>query len=557
MKPDTDRLEAAAAHLGAPNHGGVDPAVWHIVGLTAIVLSLVYGAYLQSEVLLGSDVGWLIRSVGLMFDGQRFGADIFELNFPVMWYLCMPAAWGIEYLGLTEVSAIRLWVWVMAAASLLLTHVYITPASERSWRLLAEFSAVAFAVCVLVGPSFGQREHLAFMLSLPYVFVVRLRSIGSDMALRRVIVAGALAGIAISIKPFFLVVPLVIELSMLVAERRMWKLVRHETLAIAIAGALSVCCAMVLAPEYLNQVVPVAYATYWAYDNAWDRVLEGYPIGWGIFLAWFVVLLLDWRIARSSIVWFAAFLGWTASYFFQRKGFDYHGYPAMACAFALSIGLFAMLAFRLQEIAAELPIAGRFRWEGPIVAGVAMFMFMASKSLTSDTYYWFRASTEEDWPLSRAVARKELISLLDTLGMGPEDSVFVLSTHPFPAFPTLNYLGAKWVGPDMAQFPLPAWFRKNEVGDEKRRQAIDVAMAVQRQHVRRAVLEGSPDYILLNKRSSSASPKGTGVRRIDYFAIFGTDPELANAFARYGMIGELRDVQIYLRNAERLSSGSD
>jgi hypothetical protein len=408
-------------------------------------------------------------------------------------------------------------------------------------------SAAAVAACILVGPSFGQREHLAFVLSLSYLFVVQLRSSGLAVDSRLAIVTGVLAGLAFSIKPVFLVVPLAVELSMLTLWRRHWRLLRPETVAIGIAGCVSFLGTMALAPDYLRSVVPAAYATYWAYDNPLSRVLASYPVTMAVFVGWVAVLLADYRIAQSFITWFAAFGAWTASYFFQRRGFDYHGHPATACAFVISMGMLAILAGKALGTADRSLAEGKIRLARLKAAGAAALLLITSQSLASDTRLWFR-STQEDWPLSRYAARKVMLTFLRSQGVGVGTSVFSFSSNPSPAYPLLNYLGADGAGPDVAQFLLPAWLRREEVRSARRREAIEAAMTIQRQHVSRTLLAEKPDIILVNKWSSSAGPAGNRMKRVDYFAIFGEDPAVATEFERYRKFADLEGIEVYRRN---------
>ncbi len=95
---------------------------------------------------------------------------------------------------------------------------------------------------------------------------------------------------------------------------------------------------------------------------------------------------------------------------------------------------------------------------------------------------------------------------------------------------------------------LPAWMRRDEVQDAARREAIDGAMAIQRSQVRQAFVEADPDVILVSKWSSSARSRGIGARRIDFFAIFGSDPVLADAFARYREVANIQGILVYVRN---------
>jgi len=505
-----------------------------LASAAVVLLALAAGIWLQAQVLLGPDVGWLIRSVRLMANGAQFGAQVFEPNLPVAWYLCRPAAWAVEYFGLTEVNAIRLWVWLLAAAALFAARACLLAVREAGRETWLELGAAAVAGCVLVGASFGQREHLAFLLSLPWLFAIRLRWDGIAIPARHAIVAGLAAGIAFSIKPVFVIVPIVVELALFARRRGSWTLLRPEVKTMTIAGAVCALVTLVLSPAYLSQVVPAAFATYWAYDLPVARLLEDFPVVPAMLVGWLVAWFADFRIARSSGTWLAAFLAWTASYFVQGRGFDYQGFPAMASAFVLSVSAIAQLSSgqaRAKQLVA--------------IAAVALTTWPTLDAARLS----FAAATEPDWPMSRSVWHRELTALMREHGVGPGKSVFVFSTNPSPAFPALNYLGADWVGPDVAQFLLPAWVRRVEIADPEHRAAIDAAMTVQRRHVHDALIQGRPDYLLVSRMSRSASPQGAGSRRLDYFAIFGTDPALAEAFNRYQMAADWRGVQLYVRKA--------
>ena len=517
--------------------------------MAAVAISLTVGVLIQEQVLLSSDVGWLIRSVRLMLEGQRFGVELFEPNLPVMWYLCLPAALGVEYLGLSEVTAIRAWIWILAGLSLMVARACVLNSHDRDHRILAEFSIAALAGCALIEGSFGQREHLAFLLSLPYLFVVRLRYEDVHIPRSHAGLAGAMAGIAFSIKPVFVLVPAAVELAIWLSHRARSRLIRIETIAMAVAGILAVAVSIVLAPDYLRTVVPVTYATYWAYDVPTSWLFDGYPVAWTMFLGWAIAVVVNREIARWSLPWFAILCGWTATYFFQGRAFDYHAFPVLASALVLSAGALAALVASMRD-----HVTGRWaEWIGRPqflkTAAAAIVVLLTAIPVLTDVHVWYRAQTDPDWVLSRTVSRTQLIARLQSLGVTEKSSILSFSTHPYPAFPTVNYLRAKWIGPDMAQFLLPAWLRRNEVNDAERRAAIDAAMAVQRQHVRTAMLEGMPDFILVNPLGRLGSAEGAGVKRIDFFRIFGTDPALADALSRYDKVGETRGVQIYARRS--------
>ena len=548
-------MELRIEHLGTALNGFLtwvrNPRLWPWLAGAALSVAfgaLLFGAYLQSHVLLSSDVGWLIRSVRLMADGERFGSDLFELNLPVAWFLCLPAAFLVSHLQLDEVTAIRCWIWMLTAVALLATWACMlaTSAPRRRWQL--EFVSAAIVACVLAASSFGQREHIALVLSLPYMFLAHIRLTGAQVRPAVAVAGGIISGAAFSIKPLFVLIPVVIELASLASRRREWRLFRPETIAMPAVGICCVAAILLWTPDYVSQVIPVAFATYWAYDLPFPRLLSTFPVTYLAPIAWLAALAADSRLSRDFVVWLSGFCAWTIVYVVQARGFDYHGYPAVACAIVLGIGLIASFAVRLSGLLAAAPATPLNRRNVWKLAGSLALLAWATTPLITDARYWFRSATEEGWVFSRSQAREDVIEMVRSLGIGPGNTVLAFSTHPFPAFPTVNYLGAEWVGPDMAYFSLPAWIRRHEIDDPERRMAVDEAMAVQRRHVRRALLEDKPDYLLVNMNfSRSIGSQGLAVHRLNYFEIFGSDPEVAEALAQYRKLASRWQIHVYVR----------
>ena len=140
---------------------------------------------------------------------------------------------------------------------------------ESSRRLLHAsgwlLTVLVLAFMPMAGPFYGQGEHLALMLSLPYFAGAAAAIRGRPASRGGAIAAGIAAGIGLAFKPHFALVWVGVEF--LVAKRRgVRSVLRPESIAIAAVFVLYVLAALALTPElfrslpWLMQLYPRAFA---------------------------------------------------------------------------------------------------------------------------------------------------------------------------------------------------------------------------------------------------------------------------------------------------------
>ena len=215
------------------------PGAWWVISLTAFacLLILAAGVSYQSQVHVNHDVAWIAHSAAAwLLDGRRFGADILDANPPLAWFLMLPAALAARWKLVSEIVAIQAWTWLLTIAGLALSAAVLVPMT----RLLGRIQVICLLVigvavsAILPIGNFGQRDVLAFILILPYLFSMMGRAGGLPATGRALpMLIGLAAGFGICLKPFLIVVPLLIELLHLVLARNFRDLIRTETLAMA------------------------------------------------------------------------------------------------------------------------------------------------------------------------------------------------------------------------------------------------------------------------------------------------------------------------------------
>lgn len=516
--------------------------LWGWSSLAACGLLIAAGAALQSRVHLNHDVAWILHGARWLLGGAQFGRDIIDVNPPLAWFVSLPAAWLVNAGMYSEAAALRLYVWVLCAASLLLCHRLLRPlrAQEEAAESAALLVGAAFAMAILPGGVFGQREHFAFILGLPYCLLAASRLRGDDPVPRALAAAcGVLAGVAFGFKPWFLAVPLLLEIAQLARTRSLRSAWRAETVALGATLLAYLLAVLLFAPDYLRVVMPMGVATYWAYDGslpAWTHWRKPALVA----LVALGFLAVARRLPVHAVVLLLAFAGFSFSHWAQHKGFAYHAYPALACA-AVLIAYSAVLAARALA-AVNWPVGGWLK--------IAM---AACPVIIGANFARLGFQTADDWARLYDMKgdeiggyRSYLIERVNAL-VPAGGHVYAFSTHPFPAFPTMSYTAAEWGSPMVAQFVIPALTERDQVHDPERLAALDRAVQAQREQVLSDFERYAPEMVLL---ATGPDRLGMSGREFDDIAFYTADPRFAAIWSRYGEAQQIGNLRVFLRQAD-------
>ena len=199
--PDTRLARLAEFLLGRPW-----PATVFLV-LFAVVL---LGPRLTPPWHLNHDVAWYCYVAGRVLDGAMPYVDVIDMNPPLAAYLCIPAAALARMLHGPDILVFNVYVCSLALVSLILSHAVLRRSAIFPRPALRRF-LLAILIYVLVaapGPAFGQREHFLVLALLPYLLAGASRAVGRPLGGPSLFVLGLLAGVGVSLKPYFLLAPL-------------------------------------------------------------------------------------------------------------------------------------------------------------------------------------------------------------------------------------------------------------------------------------------------------------------------------------------------------------
>jgi hypothetical protein len=290
-----------------------------------------------------ADVSWQLWAAHQMNGGARLYRDIVEINPPLWFWMGMPVDALAKLIHVRSDQALIAIIGAIAALSLAATDRLLPamPATKRTFLL-------GFAALVLVALpwlQFGQREHIATIGALPYAALVAARRTGRNVPLGLACAVGAGAALGFALKHYFLLVPILLELWLLVSQGRKWRPVRPEALAMIGVGIGYAAAMAMWGTDYFSRALPIIFISYGL--TGAERTIDLFQPSVLTALASLVLLIAHRRSLRSdpsglASAMIVAAIGFGAAYFIQAKGWSYHALPLAAFAvIAVAVSLTA------------------------------------------------------------------------------------------------------------------------------------------------------------------------------------------------------------------------
>ena len=473
---------------------------------------------------INHDSAWFLTATAQFLDGAGLYTDIVEINPPLAFYLSVPPVMAARFLGLSSVDVFVVYVFALIAGSLALSRALLgAPArgteSSRRWIL----AAALFAITLLPGAAFGQREHLSVVFALPYLVLIAMRASGHAPPRRLALLAGVAGALAFSIKPFFILVPVLLEIYLRVVRGRMCRLFRAETLSLGAAGTAYALSILVFTPEYLKLVVPLAGSLYGAYEAGPAAVLlrlETVLLPVAAVSA--VALRRRLGALRLAEVFLIAGTAFFAFYVAQMKGWQYQLYPVTALLLLCAGALLAGAAAHAPRDTIRSPIF----WRTAIIPGLLALILAIDLGARGN---YSNAMTNAMLPLVRANAAR--------------GGLAVFSMNLSWGFPLATYADADWPSRFPTLWPVAGVLRGRA---DPRRDAAEVDRL--ERYVTDAVVEDMtrrpPAVVLVDVRPDK---QYTGGRPLDYLAFFGRDPRFQRLWRDYERVAAWPQFHVYLR----------
>ncbi|PHK94719.1 hypothetical protein CR162_12415 [Pseudoroseomonas rhizosphaerae] len=490
---------------------------------------------------LNHDVAAVLDFSARMLAGERLYTGLVDVNPPLIFLLNLPAAWLAAHTPLDGPRALLLGLLLLCAGVLALCRALGHAEGARPAGA-AERAVTGAALPLLLlaaGYDFGQREHIMAVAALPYLVLAERRIGGAATPWRLAAPAVLLAALGFALKPHFLAAPALVEAVVLGAglARGRGAAVLRDPVPWAMAGlwALYLAAIPVFFPDYLGHVVPLVWQWYVGLDGApWWRVLLTPVLGSGALFVLGLAALVPAAMRRAPLGWLPALLlaaaaGGLLAALVQHKGWSYHLVPVWlwggwACALLLGRGADALLP------------AAPARRAAPLLAAGAAFA-LALLALRGDQSPWiqFRFAAGPPGQLTEWLERE-----------AGDSRVLVLSPDIAPAYPAINYAGARSILPFMSLWLLQSTYQRCPESGARYRAAWEMSRAefTVFRTVAERLARTPPAAVLVSRYTGMPACGGAP---FDFIAYFRRHPLFESAWAQYRNWGEIDGYQLFVR----------
>ncbi len=466
-------------------------------------LALACGGFLAVALLfhgsvpLPSDVSYFIMADGRILDGAVPYLDIMETNPPLAFWISLPAVWLARILGLSPHIAFVGYVCLAIAGSLGLTRHVLQSAGETRENTAMVLLASAAALTLAPAEAFGQREHFAALLALPYVAAAVQLAEGRAPRTSLRILIGLLCGVGMTFKPYLLAIPLLVE-AFLLWERRAWRnLFRAEIIGIAASVAVYPLLVWQFTPQYFTELLPLALQTYGAFQSTFSELaLRPAIASFLLFLG--IAVYFTWRRGaqqRGDWVWIFAGMGGFLCYLAQMKGWTYQLLPATI--FVLIPVL--LNVFRNSGLVTRIVVLG--------CLGVVMISGLANFARNQN----FR------------------LAQIDELLAGRKPQRIMALTHDLGViFPYIEKRNIAWASRFQSLWMLPAVSKELIPAEQQDRVIAQVAEIVTQD-----LISLKPDIVIVDRRFNTPTLRGHQIKYIDWFS---RSPAFVQAWSSYKLV---------------------
>ena len=482
------------------------PTIVLVLALAGLSLVAAGPAYLNH------DAAWYLYVVGRWFGGASLYRDVVDTNPPLIIWLTAPSVAFSSLTGWPPTAVFKAFIFAVSALSVFFVWSIVRRAFPKREFLLV--LAVTFLVLPFVKSDFGQREHLAVMLTIPYATLAAARGDSVGSAFRALV--GVAAGLGFAIKPHFLLAWIAVECVVFALEKR--RVVRRPEFIAAVVVFIVYALAVVLfTPNYFG-IAEQVRQVYGGLNSPVAVLLRLREVQlWLAALA--VCVAIRWpRSDRLPYAIFAAATGFLIAALLQFKGWGYQLYPAR-----VFVVLFLVLV--AATVLDEVPALGSILRGGRRGLGVVFAAVLIVASVRYIAEARRPAAPDLVTPLLRTIADQG----------GGRLTVLSMRTIIYPAFPAVNYSGSPWGLRHNSLWFLPGFYRDQDrlAGGPLQAHSVEDMSALERTFFDQIVedLCGWPPQLLAIEQPGAVAPAGR--RALDLHAYYAQHPSARRLLAAY------------------------
>lgn len=309
------------------------------VNIPILAYALLYYVLSQTSLNINHDVTLFLEIGNRLLDGQTPYVDFFEFNFPVIQYFSAIFPLISRMTGVNVIIVTQIVTWLIIGWSALSLYVF-TKKITNDYHLpyVLPTALIVYSTALQVPPFdeplFAQREHIFILLFLPFM-LIRVWQWGEETEKTGKgyrFLYGFIGAIGVAIKPYFAIVPILIELYGLTVHRDFKRFKRAEIYGFVVFAVLHLIYFLVFTDIRAGLSDMLALAQF-GYGN-YIRINHPFPLfNWLVYddirNTFFVLMLLNLiryisDKTRVLIVALSVFVFSGILIFSMQVGFRYH-----------------------------------------------------------------------------------------------------------------------------------------------------------------------------------------------------------------------------------------
>lgn len=401
-------------------------------------LFIITSILLLSRMPLNYDVSWILCAGDRIYNNAKLYIDIFEVNPPLAVYFNMPVIYLTQLLNLSVITIFYIYTISYIIITFIICFYLSKLASKKvnSLIFVLMINPLLFILLLLPGISFGQREHIMIILTIPYIFSACIRALNVSLNTSIAFIIGILAGVGLSFKPYFLILWFFVE-AYLCYQFKTWKiLLRWENYGIIFAMALYGLIIYMFFYSYLS-FIPFINKVYFIFNTTlWDIIISKKAIIVYLSILLFIIFNFNNKEIAILRILILASIGVFLSAIIQMKGWPNHMYPSLSISFLIiSFVFFAKIL--------------NMKYSRRLVAMLSLLFFVGLFSIgTWENLRIYLPYVNGPGP--------KIISLAKQYAY--KKPIYTLTTAFGPAFDLVIYSGAQWPYHFPSLWPLPGFY---------------------------------------------------------------------------------------------------
>lgn len=316
------------------------------ISLTTLCLTIIvlFAWYIQTTLYVNWDAGYLLHATSLFIQGGTYTQDFFTPNTPMIFYLYMPPVIASTLFKIGIITSYQLYIFILCTFCLLICYQLLKRLiSREDSKLTVVFLATLASVYYLLPVyEFGQRDHLYFVLTFPYILMTTLRMQDKPVNKYEATLVGFITALGVGIKPQFMITPLLIEIYYALNKKTLYGWARTEILALLFTLILYSTSVLILHPEYLHVILPFLFRNY--YHSVGISILALTNSRLVLFCLLSLLLTIipiqqkNYQSFKSILA--TGLLSYLIAFYSQHTQFYYHLIPALSTAWLYAIFMF-------------------------------------------------------------------------------------------------------------------------------------------------------------------------------------------------------------------------